>query len=222
MKRAVFFAVLAAGFLAGGASAFAQQPPSITGGFSVEGLMFELSLFMPAGQGGGGAGGTGGGAPGGARQGSSFRITRDPALFLTADQVDRILPIMRDLKASPFPTPSRAKTIQAGVDEVLTKAQKAAWAKTQKDLEKAQSEAQGRTGSQAGGQGGGFRNFSSMTPEQQKELLDRLPEDQRRAFQDRVKAMEAEAKLTPAQRRARQIDRFIAQLEQRRAELKKA
>lgn len=153
----------------------------------------------------------GGGGQGG-QQRAPFRIERDPALFLTPDQIDALLPVMKDLKASPFPTPSRAKAIQAKVDAVLSKAQKAAWDRTRKDLEK----------TQAGGQGGGFRNFSSMTPEQQKELLDRMPAEQRRAFQERVKSMEAEAKLPPAERRARQVDRFIAQLEARRAELKKA
>ena len=60
-----------------------------------------------------------------------------------------------------------------------------------------------------------------MTPEEQKQLLDRLPEDQRKAFQERMKAAQAEAKLTPEQRRLRQIDRFIKELEDRAAELKK-
>jgi hypothetical protein len=204
MKRALFLSVVAAGILAGGAVAVAQQPPSLTGGFSVEGLVFELSLFMPAGQ------------------GAAPRITRDPALFLTGEQIDKILPIMRDLKASPFPTPSRAKTIRAGVDAVLSKAQKGSWEKAQKDLAKARADAQASAGSQPGGQAGGFRNFSSMTPEQQKELLQRLPEDQRKAFQDRMKAVEADGKLSPEQRRVRLIDRFIGQLEERRAELGKA
>jgi hypothetical protein len=214
---AVLIVVLAAGLLAGGGAAVAQAPPSLTGGFSVEGLLFELSLFVP--------GGGGQGAPQqGGQQRSPFRIERDPALFFTSDQIDALLPVMRDLKASPFPTPSRAKALQAKVDAVLSKSQKAAWDRTRKDLEKAQADAQARSGSQgqAGGQGGGFRNFSSMTPEQQKELLDRMPEEQRRAFQERMKGMEAEAKLSPPERRARQIDRFIAQLEARRAELKKA
>ena len=53
-------------------------------------------------------------------------------------------------------------------------------------------------------------------------ILDRMPEEQRRAFQERMKGIEAEARLSPAERRARQVDRFIAQLEARRAELKKA
>jgi hypothetical protein len=235
MKRALWILVLAAGLLAGGGAGFAQAPPSLTGAFSVEGLLFELSLFLPGGGGPPGGQQQGGPQQGGQQQGGQqqggpqrapFRIERDPALFLASDQVDALLPVMRDLKASPFPTPSRAKAIQAKVDSILTRGQKAAWDKTRKDLEKAQADAQARSGTQsqgqAGGQGGGFRNFSSMTPEQQKELLDRLPEEQRRAFQERMKSMEAEAKLSPAERRARQIDRFIAQLEARRAELKKA
>jgi flagellum-specific peptidoglycan hydrolase FlgJ len=143
-------------------------------------------------------------------------VPRDPALFLTGDQIAKILPIMNDLKASAFPTPSRAKTIQAGVDGVLTKAQKAAWEKLQKDLEKARADAPARQGAQGG------RNFAAMTPEEQKQLLDRLPEDQRKAFQERMKAAQAEAKLTPEQRRLRQIERFIKELEDRAAELKKA
>ena len=202
-------ALLLAGLLAGGSTAAAQQPfPPTQGGFSVEGLLFELSLFMPERQGGA------------ARQGapSPFHFNRDPALSLTGEQIAKILPIMNDLKAKPFPTPSRAKTIQAGVDGVLTKAQKAAWDKLQKDLEKARGDSQGQGGQ---GQGGG-RNFATMTPEEQKQLLDRLPEDQRKAFQERMKAAQAEAKLTPEQRRLRQIERFIKELEDRAAELKKA
>ena len=205
-------ALLLAGLLAGGSTAAAQQPfPPTQGGFSVEGLLFELSLFMPERQGGA------------ARQGapSPFHFNRDPALSLTGEQIAKILPIMNDLKAKPFPTPSRAKTIQAGVDGVLTKAQKAAWDKLQKDLEKARADAPARQGAQGaqGAQGG--RNFAAMTPEEQKQLLDRLPEDQRKAFQERMKAAQAEAKLTPEQRRLRQIDRFIKELEDRAAELKK-
>jgi hypothetical protein len=198
-------ALVLAGLLAGGSAASAQQPPSLQGGFSVEKLLFELALFMPERQ--GGVVRQGGPAP---------RFPRDPALLLTGEQIAKILPIMSDLKASAFPTPSRAKTIQTGVDGVLTKAQKAAWEKLQKDLEKVQASAPG----ESGGQGGG-RNFASMTPEEQKQLLDRLPEDQRKAFQERMKAAQAEAKLTPEQRRVRQIDRFIKELEDRAAELKK-
>jgi hypothetical protein len=199
-------ALLLAGLLAGGSTAAAQQPfPPTQGGFSVEGLLFELSLFMPERQGGA------------ARQGapSPFHFNRDPALSLTGEQIAKILPIMNDLKAKPFPTPSRAKTIQAGVDGALTKAQKAAWEKLQKDLEKARADAPARQGAQGG------RNFAAMTPEEQKQLLDRLPEDQRKAFQERMKAAQAEAKLTPEQRRVRQIERFVKELEDRAAELKK-
>ena len=232
-------ALVLAGLLAGGSAASAQQPfPSLQGGFSVEKLLFELSLFLPErqgapgafGGGGAGGGGTGGGAGGTARQGGAsgaqgapapFRVPRDPALFLTGEQIAKVLPIMNDLKASAFPTPSRAKTIQAGVDGVLTKAQKAAWDKLQKDLEKARGDSQGQAGGQGQGGQGGFRNFASMTPEEQKQLLDRLPEDQRKAFQERMKAAQSEAKLTPEQRRVRQIERFIKELEDRAAELKK-
>jgi hypothetical protein len=209
MGKSALPALLLTGLLAGGSTAAAQQPfPPAQGGFSVEGLLFELSLFMPERQGGT------------ARQGapSPFRFERDPALSLTGEQIAKILPIMNDLKAKPFPTPSRAKTIQAGVDGVLTKAQKAAWDKLQKDLEKARADAPARQGAQ-GAQGG--RNFAAMTPEEQKQLLDRLPEDQRKAFQERMKAAQAEAKLTPEQRRLRQIERFIKELEDRAAELKK-
>jgi hypothetical protein len=232
MRQFAVPALVLAGLLAGGSAASAQQPPSLQGGFSVEKLLFELSLFMPErqgapgafGGGGAGGGGMGGGAGGTARQGGAgggqgapFHFNRDPALSLTGDQIAKILPIMNDLKASAFPTPSRAKTIQAGVDGVLTKAQKAGWDKLLKDLEKARGDSQGQGGQ---GQGGG-RNFATMTPEEQKQLLDRLPEDQRKAFQERMKAAQAEAKLTPEQRRVRQIDRFIKELEDRAAELKK-
>jgi hypothetical protein len=229
MRQFALPALVLAGLLAGGSAASAQQPPSLQGGFSVEKLLFELALFMPERQGApgafGGGGGTGGGGTGGggaqARQGAPFHFNRDPALLLTGEQIAKILPIMNDLKASAFPTPSRAKSIQAGVDGVLTKAQKAAWDKLQNDLEKVQASAPGESGGQGqGGQGGG-RNFASMTPEEQKQLLDRLPEDQRKAFQERMKAAQAEAKLTPEQRRVRQIDRFIKELEDRAAELKK-
>jgi hypothetical protein len=223
--RIVLPAVLLAGLLFGGSTAVAQQIPSLQGGFSVEKLLFELSMFMPQRQGAPGTSGAGGpqapAAQGAAptQRGTQFRLTRDPALFLTGDQIAALLPIMKDLKASPFPTPSRAKTIQAALDGVLTKAQKAGWERTMKDLEKAQASAQGQSGGQ-GGQGG-FRNFATMTPEEQKQMLDRLPEDQRKAFQDRMKAAQAEAKLTPEQRRVRQIDRFIQELEDRAAEIRK-
>jgi hypothetical protein len=210
MRQFALPALVLAGLLAGGSAASAQQPPSLQGGFSVEKLLFELALFMPERQ--GGVVRQGGPAP---------RFPRDPALLLTGEQIAKILPIMSDLKASAFPTPSRAKTIQTGVDGVLTKAQKAAWEKLQKDLEKVQASAQGQSGGQGQGDRGGGRNFASMTPEEQKQLLDRLPEDQRKAFQERMKAAQAEAKLTPEQRRVRQIDRFIKELEDRAAELKK-
>jgi hypothetical protein len=170
----IVLAVLAAG----GAAVSAQAVPGPGGpvqrGFSSQILIAQLSLYLPeeatrgmyrglggpsAGGAAGGTGGTGGpgGGQGGAPGGRAFpqiQFTRDPALFLTKDQVAKLLPILQALRDSPLPTPSRAKQVQADVDAQLTAGQKAEWAELQKKMQERIAEFRQRmAASGAGSQG---------------------------------------------------------------------
>jgi hypothetical protein len=190
-RKWMFIAALAAAGLLAAASAGAQapgaQPPGpapALGGFSVENLVMELSLFMPeqyasfrGGFGGpGGPGGQGGsGAPAGTGQQGAQpgtgqqsgqagqrpnRITlpefkRDAKLMLTAAQVDALLPVLLDLQKNPFPTPSQAKKVAATVDATLSKQQKDAYEKYVKERDKAIEEMRKQFQSRTGTQGQG-------------------------------------------------------------------
>ena len=133
-------------------------------GFSVPGLVAELSLFLPAeatkgmyGGFGGRGGGQGGGQPGqsgqpvqSGQQRPAFQFTRDPKLFLTHDQVAKLLPILSALRDDPMPTPSRARQVQADIDAILTQAQKAESEQSRKAVENFR-QSFSRSGAQAQG-----------------------------------------------------------------------
>jgi hypothetical protein len=140
----IVLAVLAAG----GAAVSAQAAPGPGGpvqrGFSSQILIAQLSLYLPeeatrgmyrgfGGPSGGGQGSATGGQ-GGAAGGRAFpqiQFTRDPALFLTKDQIAKLLPMLQALREAPLPTPSKARQVQADVDAQLTAGQKAEWAEFQ-------------------------------------------------------------------------------------------
>jgi len=146
------------GLLAASFTVFAQAPaPGGTGpppqGFTVQTLISRLSLFVPenltqggyqfggrasmtGGQGTGAQGSSGQGQGGLAMQRAPFQFTRDPTLFLTRDQVAKLLPIVQGLKANPMPSPSKARQVEASVDAILTVAQKAEWDQFQKAMDK--------------------------------------------------------------------------------------
>jgi len=184
-RKRIFFAALAAAGLFAAAAASAQapgaQPPGPgpgLGGFSVENLLMELSLFMPeqyagfrGGFGGpdrpGGPGGSGGpgAAPGAGQPGTGTgqqpnrvaipEFKRDAKLMLTAAQVDALLPVLLELQKNPFPTPSQAKKAAAAVDAALTKQQKDAYGKYAKERDKAIEEMRKQFASRSGTQGQG-------------------------------------------------------------------
>jgi len=145
-KARVAILVLAV-LAAGRAAVSAQAAPGPGGpaqrGFSSQILIAQLSLYLPeeatramyrgfAGQ-TGGPGGQGGAA--GSRAFPQIQFTRDPALFLTKDQIAKLLPILQALRDAPLPTPSKAKQVQAEVDAQLTAGQKAEWAEFQKKMQ---------------------------------------------------------------------------------------
>jgi hypothetical protein len=170
-KRTIVAA--AAGLLLAAVSAGAQAgggTPAPRSGFSIEGLIMELSSFLPEEYarlrvGPGGPGGPGPGAPpaqgpGAGQPGGRFnlpRFQRDAKLMLTAAQVDALLPVLQDLQKTPFPTPSQAKKVTATVDGTLTKQQKDAFDAYARERDKAIDELrkqyQSRGGAAQGGQG---------------------------------------------------------------------
>ena len=179
-KQRIILALAVAGLIAGSA-AWAQAPGpggAPAQGFSVPVLISQLSLYLPpeATQGLGGfgrAGGGQGGAQGTGAQGTRtqggqdfrqlFQFTRDPKLYLTKDQIAKLLPILQGLRENPILTPSKAKQVQASVDALLSVAQKAEYADYQKQTQKAIEEmrkqfaasGQGTGSGQAAGGGGG-------------------------------------------------------------------
>jgi hypothetical protein len=181
MKRYVFVIALAAASLIAGSAAWAQfpNPGGAQQGFTVETLLNQISLYIPEDQvpataafGRGGQGGTGGqgtqgaqGSAGTARTGQAagagqnlrqlFQFKRDTKLYLTKDQIGKLIPVLQGLKDNPVPTPSKAKSIQASVDGILTVAQKAEYAEYQKQMQKALDEMRKQFQSQSGGTGTG-------------------------------------------------------------------
>jgi hypothetical protein len=179
---ALIFGAAAAGGQAAGGLFGAQS------GFSVENVVSELDGFLPEGtyappgrlgraavvaQGGQGGqagsaaaqqqGGQAGGQ-GAARLAAIMReiptFKRDPKLFLTAKQVDAVVPALQELRANPFPTPGKAKQVQAAIDAALTKQQRDAWAGYVKERDRAiekirQEFTAQRSAGGTGGQGGG-------------------------------------------------------------------
>jgi hypothetical protein len=154
-------------------------------GFSVPGLVAELSLFLPAeatrgmyGGFGGRGGDQGGGKPGPAgQQRPAFQFTRDPKLFLTHDQTAKMLPILSALRDDPMPTPSRARQVQADIDAILTPAQKAEYEQFRKALENlrqnfSRSGAQGQNGGAAQNRPAQNGGVPLTTLERRQRLLD--------------------------------------------------
>jgi hypothetical protein len=213
MKALRFFSLSLVGVLAMGAAAFAQVPGGqLRAGFSVESLISQISLYLPPdatqgmysglGRGGAGASATGqaaGQTQGAARAGTSgfrslFQFTRDEKLYLTKDQLSKVLSVFTSLKDNPMPTPSKAKDIQASIDAILTVAQKAEFADYQKQMQKAidqfRQQYAANGSSAAGGQTG-----QTTQPGQQRSG--------------------STGALTPLERRQREVTAFVKILEDR-------
>jgi hypothetical protein len=194
-RRTVFIALvgLLAGGLGAGAQSSAPGATSAVQGFNVPSLIGQLSLYLPpeATQGMyGGLGGRGGPA-GGQRQ--QLQFTRDPALYLTRDQIAKLLPILTALRENPLPTPSRASQVQADVNGILTVAQKAEYEqfrKAMQDIIQRYRQQAAANGTGAGSEGGA----------------------QSRQLQG---GANSGAQMTPIQRRQRQLDAFIKVLQSR-------
>ena len=116
--------IVFAGLLAYGTAAGAQAPGpagSALRGFSSQILVAQLSLYLPEEATRGMYRGFGGRTNGpSAQEGQSaqgadgagrlapMQIPRDPRLFLTKEQIARLLPILIALRDNPLPTPARA------------------------------------------------------------------------------------------------------------------
>jgi hypothetical protein len=197
MKTRIVFLTLT-GLLAGGLAAWAQSPtPNGTNpvqGFNVQSLVGELSLFLPPEATQGMYGGSGGRSAPAEGQRPQQTFARNPALFLTKDQIGKLLPVLTALRESPLPTPSKALQVQADVNGILTTAQKAEYEqfrKAMQDVIQRYRQQAAANGSGAGNQGDG----------------------QGRQFQGG--AQNSGAQLTPMQRRQRQLDAFIKVLQSR-------
>jgi hypothetical protein len=192
--------------------------PFASQGFSVPGMLLELSLFLPeatrplgGAQGGGlpggqsgsraGAGPQGGalqaGGPrgGGGQQGGGLRSLvsdlRDPKLFFDRAQLDTLIPLMQALYQNPFPTPTSAPKLRAALEGMLTPAQERTLERFRSERDRlAARRRQEPGGQQAAGEGS----------------LQRQPDGGGR-------------NLTPLERRQRMIAAFSALLKQRRKEL---
>lgn len=121
----------------------AQAGQGAQGGQSAQG-----GQGAQAGPGDGATGATGRGFP-------QIQFKRDPALYLTKDQISKLLPLLTALRESPLPTPSRARQVQADVDAILTDAQKAEWAEFQKKLQAVADELRQRMSANGPGAQGG-------------------------------------------------------------------
>jgi len=193
MKRTLLsfaaFAVLASVIAVEPLGAQAGPSGATVQGFNSQALVFELSLFLPeevlgnafgaAARGGFGRSAPAGqqmGAGGGSQSGPTaqagagqqgqrptLQFARDPKLFLTIDQVDRLRPILAVLKDNPMPSPSKARQIQSDVDAILTSGQKAEFGEWRKAVDNFRKELRQRYASggnqngfpQGGGQGSG-------------------------------------------------------------------
>ncbi len=201
MRKQAIVLITLAGLLVGGMAAGAQESAtdgtSPVQGFNVGMIVGKLSLYLPPEATKGMYGGFGGRAPGGAPPQLNF--TRDPALYLTKDQIAKLLPILTALRENPLPTPSKAAQVQADVDGILTAAQKAEYDQFRKAMQdliqhyRQQAAANGGAGGGPGGAGGG--------------------PGQNRQFQGA--GQNGGAQVTPMQRRQRQLDAFIKVLQSR-------
>ncbi len=223
--------IVLAVLLAAADTAEAQAAPgpgaAAARGFSSQLLVAQLSLYLPeeatrgmyrgfgpqgAGQGGqgdGGGQGSGAGGTGNASGGRGFpqiQFTRDPALYLTGEQISRLLPLLLALRDNPLPAPSKARQVQADVDVILTAAQKSEWADFQKKLRALIDEFRQRvsgngSGAQAGGQGGGVAEGQDGGPGRGQAQAGRQSG--------------GGGQMTVLQRRQRQLDAFIKVLQDR-------
>jgi hypothetical protein len=215
MKAPRFSILLLVGLLATAGTTFAQMTGGqLRAGFSVESLIGQISLYLPTeatqgmysglgrGGSGGGAGQTAGQTQGTARPGAGgfralFQFARDEKLFLTKDQLGKVLAVFVTLKASPMPTPSTAREIQASIDTILTAAQKAEFVDYQKQLQKAIDQLRQQYAANGGSGAGGQTGQSGQTSQT----------GQQRSG--------ANAASTPLERRQREVDQFIKVLEDR-------
>lgn len=181
---------------------------ALSQGFNAQTLIVQLSLYLPedstrgmyGGFGGrGGQGGQGGQAAQGARRFPQIQFTRDPKLFLTKDQIAKLLPILLDLRENPMPTPSKAKEVQAGVDEILTVAQKAEYADFQRQVQKMIDDFRRQMAANGGSAGNG-QGFGGGQGTQSQ-------------------GGNGGTQMTPLQRRQRAIDSFVKVLQDRQKEL---
>ena len=196
MRKQTIVLITLAGLLAGGIAAGAQASAtdgtSPVQGFSVGMIVGKLSLYLPPEATKGMYGGFGGraGAAGGALQQLNF--TRDPALYLTKDQIAKLLPILTALRESPLPTPSKAAQVQADVDGILTAAQKAEYDQFRKALQDLIQRYRQLAAANSGASGGAGQNR-----------------------QNQGAGQNGGAQMTPMQRRQRQLDAFIKVLQSR-------
>jgi hypothetical protein len=110
------------------------------------------------------------GGPTGAQR-QQLPFTRNPALFLTRDQIAKLLPILTALRENPLPTPSRALQVRKDVDGILTAAQKAEYEQFRKAMQdliqryRQQAAANGA----GGGSQGDAQSRAQMTPLQRRQ-----------------------------------------------------
>jgi hypothetical protein len=228
MRRHTVARVAVVGLLAAASVAWAQATGVMARqGFNVTTLIAELSLYLPEeatqgmyGNGGraGGQGqqaqgsgsqgqGTGSQAAGGQRQRFQINFTRDVKLFLTRDQITKILPILTGLKDNPMPTPSKARQVQADVDAILTAAQKAEYVEFQKQVEKLIQSYRQQMGASGGAAGGGAGGSGGQ-------------QDQgAQAGQGGRTGQGGGQQPTQLQRRQRQVETFIKVLQDRQKQL---
>ncbi|MEW5816246.1 MAG: hypothetical protein AB1798_12725 [Spirochaetota bacterium] len=186
-------------FLIGITFGYSQQgqtsPAPDSTSFSVENIVAELSIFLPPQPPAQQAQSSSGG-------GAMFRMMIpdvNPKLYLNKAQLNQLLPIFFDLKENPFPNPSKAKKIFSTVESILTKEQKAEWAKVKSEREKMIEKLRSQFGNNPAGtsQFPGTGNAGNQ------------PGDQTRQ----------QRQITPQERRERMINTLIKRMEDRKKEL---
>jgi hypothetical protein len=215
MKKYALLLLTGLGLLVSAASAGAQAPGgAMSPGFNVQTLVAQLSLYLPEDSTRGmygGRVGQGGQAGQGAQAGQSARrfpqvqFTHDPKLFLTRDQIAKLIPILLGLKENPMPTPSKAKQVQASVDAILTVAQKAEYADFRAQMQKLIDEFRKQM-SASGGNAGSGQGFGTGQDAQGQP-------GQARTGQG------GGTQMTALQRRQREIDAFVQVLRNRQKQL---
>jgi len=197
--------------------------PAPAQGFSAQTLVSQLSLYLPeestrnmnagaAGRSGGARAGSapgagnGQGAQAGGRGFAPVQFTRDPKLFLTRDQITRLLPVLTALKDNPLPSPSAARKVEAEVAAILTDAQKAEYADYSAQMQKAMEQLRQRMSASAGSATGSTAGAGGATGAGGQGEAVPAGAQQRAA---------GGALLTTLQRRQRQLEAFIVVLKDR-------